>query len=60
MQALEIGHFRGIAGFYERFEARTDQFNQTAAQDDLFTEQIGFALFLEAGFDHASPAATIG
>ncbi len=60
VQAFEIGHFRRVTGFDQGFEPGADQFDQTTAQDDLLTEQVGFALFLEGGFDDAGLAATIG
>ncbi|MNZ91573.1 hypothetical protein D3C78_1105610 [compost metagenome] len=57
MQALEIGHFRRVTGFDQGFETGADQFDETAAQNDLFAEEVGFALFLEVGFDDARTAA---
>ncbi len=57
MKAFEIGHLGRISGFDQRFEAGLDQMGDPAAQHGLFTEQIGFALFLEIGFDDARPAA---
>jgi hypothetical protein len=45
VQALEIGHFRRVAGFDQRFETGADQFDQAAAENNLLAEQVGFALF---------------
>ncbi len=60
MQAFEIGHLGGIARLDQGFKAATDQLDQTAAQDDLLAEQIGFAFFLEVGLDDAGAAAADG
>src|SRR5690606_41067808 len=38
-------------------ETRLDQLNATAAQHSLLTEQVGFSLVLEGGFDDAGAAA---
>ncbi|SJM35764.1 conserved hypothetical protein [Mesorhizobium delmotii] len=57
VQALEIGHFRRIAGFHQRLETGADQFDQAAAQDNLLAEQIGFAFLAEIGLDDARTAA---
>ncbi len=60
MQALEVGHFRGIAGFDQGFETGLHQRGGAAAEHGLLTEQIGFGLFLEAGLDDAGAAAAVG
>src|SRR3546814_8594100 len=57
VKAFEIGHFRRITGFDQGFEARRDEVAETAAKHRLLAEQIGFALFLEGGFDDAGAAA---
>jgi hypothetical protein len=57
VQALEIGHFRRVTGFHQRFETGADQLDQAAAQNNLLAEQVGFALFLEGGLDDAGAAA---
>jgi len=57
VQALKIGHFGCVTGFGQRFETGADQLDETAAQNDLFAEEVGFALFLEVGFDDARTAA---
>lgn len=57
VQALEISHFRRIAGLDQRLETGADEFDQAAAENDLLTEEIGFALFLEVGLDDARAAA---
>ncbi len=57
VQALEIGHFRRVAGFDQRLEAGADQFDETAAENDLLAEEVGFALFAEVGLDDARTAA---
>ncbi len=56
MQTFEIGHFWGVTGFGQRFETGLDQVRDPAAKYRLFAEQIGFALFLEIGFDDAAAA----
>ena len=60
VQALEVGHFRRITGFGQRFETGLDQFHGAAAQHGLLAEQVGFGFFPEGGFDHAGTAAAIG
>ncbi len=60
MQAFEVGHFRLITGFHEGFKAHADQFDQAAAENSLLAEEVGFALFLEVGFDDARTTATDG
>ena len=60
MQALEIGHFRGVAGFNQGLETSLDEFHHAAAQHGLLAEQIGLAFFLEGGLDDAGAAAAIG
>ncbi len=62
MQALEVGHLRRITGFNQRFIAGPDQLDETAAQHDLFAEQVRLALFLEGRLDHpgASPTDRAG
>ncbi len=58
MQALEIGHFRRITGFCQRFVASLDKLDHAAAQHGLLAEQVGFALIAESCFDNAgAPAA---
>jgi hypothetical protein len=57
VQAFEIGHFRSVAAFNERFETGADQLDKAAAEDDLLAEQVGFAFFLERRFDDAGTAA---
>ena len=58
MQALEVGHLGGIAGFHKRFVAGLDQCRQPAAQHDLLAEQIRFSLFAEIRFDDScAPSA---
>src|SRR5690606_17160192 len=46
-----------VAGFRQRLETGADQFHQTAAENNLLTEQVGFALFAERGLDDARTAA---
>ena len=57
VQTLEVGHFRRITGFGQCFETGLDQLNRTTTQHRLLTEQIGFGLVLEGGFDDAGTAA---
>ena len=58
VQALEIGHLGGIAGFHQRLEAAADEFDEAAAQHHLLTEQISLALLAEIGLDHTRTTAT--
>ena len=60
MKALEISHFRRIAGLDQCLVAHFDQLDSTAAQHSLLTEKIRLSLFLEIGFNNASLATTIG
>src|SRR5699024_7287233 len=60
VQALEVGHFRGVAGFDQGFVTHLDQRERTAAQHGLFAEQVGVGFFLEVGLDDAGLAATVG
>ncbi len=57
VHALEVGHFRLIAGFDQRFEGGLDQSADAAAEDDLLAEQVGLGFFGEGGFDDAAPRA---
>src|SRR5690606_37834566 len=57
MQALEVGHFRRITSLNQNFETGADQLNDAAAKNSLLTEQVGFAFFLEGGFDNARTTA---
>jgi hypothetical protein len=57
VEALEIGHFGGVAGLDQRLEARLDEVGKAAAQHRLLAEQVGLALFLEVGLDDAGTTA---
>ena len=58
MHALEISRLRLVTGFHQRFESSGDQGGDAAAEDGLFTEQVGFGFFLERCVQHAGPGAT--
>ena len=58
VEAFEIGHFGGVSGLDQRFEPGLDEVGDPAAQNRLLAEQIGFALFLEIGFDDPRATAT--
>ncbi len=60
MQALEVGHLGGVARLNEGLEAHLHQFDGATAKDGLFAEEVGFGLFAEVGFDHATLGAAIG
>ena len=60
MQALEICHFRRVTGLDQCFKARLNQSGESAAQDDLFAEQVGLGFFAKVGFYHASTRASVG
>src|SRR5690554_2166867 len=51
VQALEVSHFRRVTRFGQHLEASLDQLNRATAQNCLLTEQVGFGLVLEGGFD---------
>src|SRR5215213_9502659 len=53
VKALEIRHFRLVAGFGERLETRRHQCRNAAAQNRLLAEQIGLGLLGERGLDAA-------
>ena len=55
MQALEIGHFRGIAGFHERFVPGLDERREPATEHDLLAEEIRFRFFSKIRFNDAGP-----
>ena len=59
MQALEIGHFWGVAGFYQGFKARLNQCSSTTTKNRLLTEQVGFGFFSEGCFDDTGAATAI-
>ena len=58
MAGLKISHFRRIACFYKRIETGVDQFTDTAAENRLFTEQIGFRLLTEGCLKNTGTACT--
>ena len=60
VKAFEIGHFGRVSSLDQRFEPGLDEVGDATAQHRLFAEQIGFALFLEVGFDDAGTAAADG
>ena len=47
MQALEIGHFGGVAGFNQGLESGLHQLHCTAAEYGLLTEKVGLGLVFE-------------
>ena len=49
MDAFEIGIFGLIAGFHQDFETAAHQVNDAAAQNGLFTEQVGLGLLIHRG-----------
>src|SRR5690554_1802756 len=57
VQTLEVGHFRRVAGFGQHFETGLDQLHRATTENSLLTEQVGFGLVLEGGFDDAGTAA---
>ena len=57
MQALEVGEARVIAGVDQRVEAGLDQLGGAAAEHRLLAEEVGLALVLEGGLDHAGAGA---
>jgi len=57
MQALEVGHLRGVAGFHQHFKTGLDEGAGTAAKHGLLTKEIGLGFFLEGGFDDTAASA---
>jgi hypothetical protein len=57
MQAFKVGNLRLIAGFNQGFESGLDKGCDAAAENGLFTEEIGFGFFLEGGFNNTSAGA---
>ena len=55
METLKISNLGLIPGFHQGVEASLHQFGDAAAKNRLLTEEIGFSLFLEAGFDDPRP-----
>ena len=53
MEALEVRHFRLVAGCDERLEARLHEGAGSAAEHDLLAEEVGLGLLLERGLEHA-------
>ena len=62
MQALEISHLGRITGLDEHFKSSLNERAGAAAENGLFTEQIGFGFFLEVRFNDpgARAAAAAG
>src|SRR5690606_20186819 len=60
MEALEVGHFGGVARFDEGFKTGLDERGQAATEYGLFTEEVGLGLFAEAGFNDTGAAAANG
>ena len=58
--AFEIGHFRRVARFDQRFVSRLNQRGEAAAEHGLLAEEIGFGFFAEIGFDHSGARAADG
>jgi hypothetical protein len=58
MEALEVGHLRGVAGLDQHFEACLDEGAGATAKDGLLAEEVGFGFFLEVGLDDAATGAT--
>src|SRR5579875_1076915 len=58
VQALEVRHLGSVARFDEGLEAGGDERARPAAEDGLFTEEIGLRLLAEAGLENPglSPA----
>ena len=57
MDALEVCISGVITGLYQSFKAGLHQGADTAAQNGLLTEQIGFGLGAEVGLQHACASA---
>src|SRR5579871_4889346 len=60
VETFEISHFWRVAGFDQGFVTRADQFDETATENALLSEKIGFALFAKRRFDNARAAAPNG
>src|SRR6202000_2485235 len=60
VQALEIRHFRCVAGFNQYVVARFDQLGHATAQHHLLAEEIRLALLPKGGLDDAGATAAYG
>lgn len=57
VHAFEISHFGLVARFDEGFKTGLNEVGDAAAEDRLFTEEVGFGLFFEGGLDDAAAGA---
>ena len=57
MEALEVGHFRRVAGLGQHLEARLHQRARAAAEHGLLAEKIGLGFLLEGRLDDAAARA---
>ena len=57
MEALKVGHLRGVTGFHQRLKARLHQGSHAAAEHGLLAEEVRFRLFLEIRFDDPGAGA---
>src|SRR5690606_39222241 len=57
VQTLEVSHFRCVARFNQGFKACFNQLNRATTQNGLLTEQVGFSLVFESGFNDTGAAA---
>ena len=57
VQALEIGHFRGIAALHQGLKGGLNQGGYAAAEDGLLPEKVGFGFILESSFQNAGLGA---
>ena len=58
VHTLEIGKLGLVSGFDKRIKASFDQLGNATAQHRLLSEQVGFGLSRNCGWDHASSRAS--
>src|SRR5262249_14093608 len=57
VQALEISHLRGVAGFYERLIPGLNEGCKASTEHNLFPEEVRLGFLPKARFDHTGPPA---
>ena len=60
MQAFKVRHFGGVSGFHQGFESGFGEGAQSAAEDDLLAEEVGFGFLLKVGLDDSGASAADG
>ena len=58
VEAFEVRHLGLITGFNECLVSSEHKCAQTTAENSLFTEEVGFGLFLKGCFNDTSASST--